>query len=636
MHVASPLGPDPRADSVLAGLDPDQRAAVTAPPGVVVVRAGAGSGKTTVLTRRVAWRSLTGDADAQRTLAITFTRQAATELRTRLAPYDLDGRPTVGTFHAVARRLMVQRLSDLGRRIPVIVSNRTSVMSACMGDDAKRGGVAEVLAAVDWAHAAMLEPHTVESRARDTRRTLPLGPGRFAEVFEAYEQAKRKRGVVDLNDFITYVVRESERDPRFMESIRFQFRHVSVDEAQDMNPLQFAMVRAIAGESPDLFLVGDPNQAIYAFNGADRTLFDELPGITGGMQIVSLPSNHRCTPDIVDFAVASLAKDGQLADARSTRPPGAPVRLERCADEDAELDVIVRRVRAARSFNREWEDIAVLVRVNGLVDRVRGRLDASGIPVRTNLQGGEWGRAVAAATALTGRESLSTWSSDILDSGDYSSDDVEYVVASHVRAFLDANRSGTVDGRTFGSWLATAADVTEARGVDVLTFHAAKGREWSFVVVAAAEKGQLPHAAARGASARHEEARLGYVAFTRAADELVVTWTDMRNKRTTGPSPLLPWVSSAPARRTPPPADFVRRTPVAPVDPVAEGLAHWRRRRARAAKVAVEGIVTDRQFAALVRRRPTSAEEVAAITDPVFAGRFAEEILEVVRSATDR
>ena len=119
-------------ESVLAGLDADQKSAVTAPVGIVVVRAGAGSGKTTVLTRRIAWRALSGTADIERTLAITFTRQAATEMRTRLSSFDLDGRPTIGTFHAIARKLMLQFLEDKGRRAPLIINNRISLLSQCM------------------------------------------------------------------------------------------------------------------------------------------------------------------------------------------------------------------------------------------------------------------------------------------------------------------------------------------------------------------------------------------------------------------------------------------------------------------------------------------------------------------------
>ena len=220
------------ADSVLAGLDAQQREAVTAPIGIVVVRAGAGSGKTTVLTRRIAWRTLSGTADIEKTLAITFTRQAATEMRTRLARFELEGRPTIGTFHAIARRLMLQNLEDRNRRAPVIVNNRSSLMSSCMGDDAKHGGVLDMLSAIDWVHAHMIAPDAAASALASAGMKVPLPALRFTEVFKTYEQTKRKRGVIDLNDFMTSVVTEAAKDPRFAESIRFQFRHVSVDEAQ--------------------------------------------------------------------------------------------------------------------------------------------------------------------------------------------------------------------------------------------------------------------------------------------------------------------------------------------------------------------------------------------------------------------
>ena len=167
------------ADSVLAGLDAQQREAVTAPIGIVVVRAGAGSGKTTVLTRRIAWRTLSGTADIEKTLAITFTRQAATEMRTRLARFELEGRPTIGTFHAIARRLMLQNLEDRNRRAPVIVNNRSSLMSSCMGDDAKHGGVMDMLSAIDWAHAHMIAPDAAASALTSAGMKVPLPALRF-------------------------------------------------------------------------------------------------------------------------------------------------------------------------------------------------------------------------------------------------------------------------------------------------------------------------------------------------------------------------------------------------------------------------------------------------------------------------
>lgn len=625
-------------DAVLRGLDPDQREAVTAPAGVIVVRAGAGSGKTTVLTRRIAWRVLADGVDPTRVLAITFTRQAATEMRTRLGRFDLGGSPLTGTFHAVGRRILHERLGDRGRRVPLIATNRSSIASTALGDDARRGGVVpEVLALHDWGSSLLLDARGTVSAAREAGRTLPLPEKRLVEVLEAYAGLKRRRGVVDLNDYLSLVIEEARLDPRFVESMRFRFRHLSVDEAQDMNPLQWEFLRTLAGDAPDLFLVGDPNQAIYGFNGADDALFADLPGLEQGARIVPLPSNYRCTPDIVGFAVAALARDGQTAVAASMRPVGEPVRLERCADDAAEARRIVAAVREAVAEGRRWNEIAVLVRVNALADTVRSVLERAGIPVRTRLGGADWSRAVSAATALTGREELATWSCDILDSGEYDPREMDHVVATQVRAYLDAHRSGAVDGRGFSGWLATSGDVGEADGVDVLTFHAAKGREWPVVVVAGAEKGLMPHRSARGPVARAEEARLAYVAFTRAADRLVVCWTDSRGGRRTGPSPLLPALTTAPPVRDAPGEDFRRLVPRAvPVDPVAAALREWRDNRARSSRTMPDAVLTDRQMESLLVARPVDAGTLERILGPVFARRFAGDLLPILGATADR
>ena len=625
------------ADSVLAGLDAEQREAVTAPVGIVVVRAGAGSGKTTVLTRRIAWRTLSGTADIEKTLAITFTRQAATEMRTRLARFELEGRPTIGTFHAIARRLMLQNLEDRNRRAPVIVNNRSSLMSSCMGDDAKHGGVMDMLSAIDWAHAHMIAPDAAASALSSAGMKIPLPALRFTEVFKIYEQTKRKRGVIDLNDFMTSVVTEAAKDPRFAESIRFQYRHVSVDEAQDMNPLQYAFLKVLLPANPDVFLVGDPNQAIYGFNGADKDLFDSLPGFNTGANVVSLPSNYRCTPEIVKIAVDSLAKDGQIADAVSKRQSGAVVRLERCATEAAEQQLITKLVTRAHSSDRSWSDIAVLVRVNTVADGIRDQLIAAGIPVRSARRGGAWARAVAAATSLTGRDDLATWAADILDTGEYTPDDADFQIAKLVRDFLDLHRSGGVDGRTFGSWLVTSADIAETDGVEVLTFHAAKGREWSYVVVAGMEKGLLPHRSARTGSARSEEARLAYVALTRAADELVVTWTDQRNTKSSGPSPFLPSVTTSVPVIDAPPEELRRIARQRPQqDPLELALEEWRQQKARNSRMEPNGILTTSQMRSIVRDKPSTEEALAGLTDIIFARRYAAELIATIDSVLGR
>lgn len=622
------------ATDLLRGLDSDQRAAVTAPGGVVVVRAGAGSGKTRVLMRRIAWRCTTGSADVDRTLAITFTRQAASEMRARLRDFDLEGNPVIGTIHAVARQMMHDSLSAAGRNIPVVAVNRHAIMSAALGDNVRGVDIDDVLAVHDWCISRREDAETglVSYRAAGAKRA----PAReiFVPAVSKYAELKRRRGVIDVNDMLTWVIETHTSDPRFAESLRFRHRHVLVDEAQDLNPLQWEFVRIVAGTDPDLFLVGDPNQAIYSFNGADRSLFETLPGIEAPVHAFSLPSNYRSTPEIVDFAVAALSRENQVADASSVREPARAVELVRCEDQSREAVRIARLLGQLTLAGGIGQSVAVLARVNALADELRRHLQAQGLPVRDARTGGAWAQAVRTASSLTTREALSTWSSDILDGGEYAEGDPEHGVATEVRRFLDEQRSGAVNGRAFATWFATSGAPSESEGIEVLTFHAAKGREWSTVVVAGAERGLLPHSSARGHAARAEEARLAYVAFTRASDRLVVTWTDERKGKPSGPSPFLPWLDTRePAVDAPVPEIRALAAQARQGNSARDALETWRANRARIARVSPETVLSARHLRAIATLGAPTRDDIARVTGETFANRFADEILAALDEA---
>lgn len=618
---------------LLRGLDADQRAAVTAPVGVVVVRAGAGSGKTRVLMRRIAWRSVADAAVADRTIAITFTRQAAAEMRARLRDFDLDGSPVIGTIHAVARRMMHDHLDATGRKIPVIAVNRHAIMSSALDDGGRGTKVDDLLAIHDWCTSRCEDPREGLASWRDAGGRRTPSEAVFTAAIEKYRLLKRKRGVIDVNDLLVWAIEAFENDRRFAESMRFRHRHVLVDEAQDLNPLQWRFARLLAGADPDLFMVGDPNQSIYAFNGADRTILGDLPGLEAPVHVFTLPNNYRCTPEIVDFAVAALSRDNQSAGAVSARMPGAPVELRRCADENREWDRLRRTMHQFAASDGTGNDAAVLVRVNSLAETVRRELVSMGFTVRDPRTGGAWAQAVRTASSLTSRDALATWSSDILDGPDWSPEDPESIVAAEVRRFLDEQRSGAVNGRAFSTWFATSSTAGDTEGIEVLTFHAAKGREWRSVLVLGAERGLLPHSSATRADARSEEARLAYVAFTRASDRLVVSWTDERGGRATGPSPFLPWLETRGVVADAPVADFreiaARATPE---DSRLGTLRTWRSNRARVAMVSPQTVLSDRKLREMSRLPEFTPESVAAVAGEIFARRFADEIIDAVAS----
>ena len=618
------------ADAIIAGLDDDQRAAVTAPTGIVVVRAGAGSGKTTVLTRRIAWRVASDSASPDHVLAITFTRQAAAEMRTRLRRFGIDGSPQIHTFHALGLRLLTQRAADAGRPKPLVATNRMAILSAAAGSDVKQAQLQSFAVAMDNVTVRMIEGRGVEAAMRSAG-VRDVTVQQFTDVVARYEALKRRRGVVDTNDLITQVVREAERDPRFVASMRHQFRHVSVDEAQDLNPLQYRFLRLLVGDPADLFVVGDPNQAIYGFNGADNTLFDELPGFSEGAHVVTLPSNYRCTPQVVDSACRLLRNSGQEITAVSVRPEGRAVSWIGCDNEFSERNVIAKELSRMRDACGTWNLLAVLVRVNALADDISAFLTSKGIPVRSSRRGPDWSAALAQATSLTSRDGLSIWSSDLIDNSEQGDASADVEMAQLVRRFLDENRSGAVDGRAFGSWVATAVAREDVEGVEVMTFHAAKGREWWGVVVACAEDGYLPHSSAKTAPQKAEEARLGYVALTRAANELSVTWARQRRNRERRRSALLPVDATVRTSQTGPGEDVHRISArVQPDDAAVTALREWREAAARRSRLAANGILTDRQIAAIASAMPSDTAGLADCTDMVFATRHGESILAVL------
>ena len=294
-----------RPDDLLFGLDREQREAVVCGATATIVHAGAGSGKTRVLTNRIAYRVATNTAAAQHVLAITFTREAASEMRRRLKRLGIDdsnGSPTVGTFHAVALSMLRQRLTSQGSSMPNIVHNRPNLVVTAAGASSLGSRAKELLIEIDWAHARMVSPADYVAAVKREQRTTFADPKDIAAVYRDYEALKRKRHVVDLDDLILRVVQDMGTDEQYANAVRWRFQHLFVDEAQDMNPLQFALFDAIRGGREDVFVVGDPLQAIYGWNGADRMLFDSLPTTIGRATVLRLPNNYRCSPQIVEAA----------------------------------------------------------------------------------------------------------------------------------------------------------------------------------------------------------------------------------------------------------------------------------------------------------------------------------------------
>jgi len=621
-----------RAGAAAEGLTPDQLAAVTTPSTLVAVIAGAGSGKTRVLTRRIVHRIEAGTADARHTLALTFTREAAGELRRRLRRSGVRDHVETGTFHSVALALLRQRWLDVGRRPPAIANDRDRLLAEVGGGIP----VAALAAEAEWASARGVTPSEYAAASRRAGRRTPVPLAQIATALDAYATLKRRRGVVDFDDLLSLCVAELSHEPAWADGVRYRFRHLLVDEAQDLNPVQQRLVALLDGGRGDVFLVGDPAQAIYGFNGADPDLLIDVAARFPGIEVIALPVNHRCTPQIVAAGAEVLRAGGQPRRAASARGDGVAVRVVAADDEDHEAALVAALVRSLDPHDIRAGRVAVLARTNGQLPRLARALEAAGVGVHRDhlAPGSALAAAARTAIALPSPSRLRGWAHDVLEvEPDSDADEHEMAerrVAAAVLEFLRDQPLG--DGAALRTWLAATRPFGEAdadAGVDVLTFHAAKGREWSTVVVTGVESSLVPHRSATTNVGRAEEARLLHVAVTRPADRLVFTWARRRGGYRRQPSPLIAGIDTADVALVPPPPEL--RTDHTERDHTLDALHAWRDTAARGAGILPDELCSDRDLHAIAAARPATAEELAAATS--FGELTAARLLPGVRDA---
>lgn len=681
------------AEALLEGLDEAQAAAVTSTAQPLVILAPAGSGKTRVLTRRIAHRVATGAIDPRHVLALTFTRKAAGELDERLRRLGLRGDASTGTFHAVAWGLLRTRWSDQGRTPLTLLDRKgrllAEVAPSIPGRD-KRQLTADLATEIEWAKARMVTPDAYQEAVAAAGRKPAVRPELVADGYAAYERRKQRGGLVDFDDLLALCARAIEDDDRFAAAQRWRFRHLFVDELQDVNPLQFRLLEAWRGERYDVTAVGDPQQAIYGWNGADAGFLLDIHAHWPPAEVIELERSYRSTPEILGAAAAVLRSARQPArQVQATRPSGATVRLHEHPDDRAEAMAIAGALRLAHLPGRPWADQAVLVRTHAQTHLITEALRGAGIPHR--VRGG--------ATFLDRpevRRTLRDLRSATVPLGTALADLELQVEAMEVDADGTAVDDGTVDaarlerltderealaallrmgrdylrldptGRagTFSTWLVATVqsegDAVSGRAdaVEVATFHAAKGLEWAVVHLAGVEEGYVPISYARTAAAKAEEARLLYVAMTRAQRELHVTWAAQRTfaarvaERRRSPllDPLMTherfMAPAAHSRSDDEPGssgpssegwarDLARqRAALRPADDdgALEGLRRWRDATARAARIDPAAVLPDHVLSRVAAAAPADLDELRAVrgVGSILAGRFGAAMLEAM------
>jgi len=619
------------AERILAPLNPEQRRAAEAVRGPVCILAGAGSGKTTTITHRIAYQVATGAFAARELLAVTFTDKAAAEMRARLAALGAPG-VRARTFHATALAQLHHFVPDTGQ----ILSSKAVLLAPIVRSlhQAYRfRPLAEFATEIEWAKNRRITPERYLASLDD--HELPFPPDVMLRVYRGYEERKQRAGRIDFEDVLERLVRVYEETPGAVDAFRRQCRAITVDEYQDVNLLQQTLLELWLGDRDDLCAVGDDYQSIYSFTGATPRYLLEMPQRFPGATVVRLEENYRSTPQILALAnrlVPSLG--GAEKTLRAARPGGPEPAHAAHGARPVEVDAIVAAVHALRAEGVADEEIAILYRVNARSDDLEGALAGAEIPFQ--VRGGSFLQRPAARALLR-----------LLRSRAAEPASLAVPVAADQAGLVDDPPAGLGDdGLTFQDDLrrfvqlaeqlpseAVVGDFTadlearfgsdgDGRGIQLLTYHRAKGLEFEAVFLPFLEEGELPFKQAKTDAALAEERRLLYVGLTRAKRHLGLSWSG------TKPSRFLAelGVAATAAKRTP------QRRAAAPDDPVFAALREWRLARSREESVPAYVVFGNATLAAIAEEQPATLDELASISGvgPAKLARYGSEVLDVL------
>jgi DNA helicase-2/ATP-dependent DNA helicase PcrA len=528
-----------------------------------------------------------------------------------------------------------------------VVSDRRRLIGEVIGP--KHGtSIAALSSDIDWARARNVEAARYSTAVANAGRRSLSPAADVARVMADLEKLKAKRGVIDLDDLLSTTIHLMRNDEKFASIARWRIRHLFVDEAQDLNPLQLEVLELWRGDRDQLTLVGDPSQSIYGFNGSDPTILTNLESRFPGIEVVRLGTNYRCTPQVVAAGLNTLTNGGAtVPDLVSARPNGSAIRIYGFADEHFEATGIADIIDEIGRERGSWRSTAVLARTNAQLPPIRAALEARGVPAR--ILGAAAADPVQRATREVGdlpsASRIATWSRDARDpSDDDATEDItaRRTVADAVDEFL---RGGGGDGRAFLAWVRANRPfdvVTDSNVVELLTFHGAKGREWDHVVVAGCEVGLMPHSSAKSDLERAEEIRLAYVAITRASDDLILTHAHRRRDRARTRSPFIDGADAV-EPGVAPPAQFRRdnerrRSSAESHDSVLLELREWRNAAGRAAQVDATMLCSDATLKRIAQRAPRTLDDLTSIdgVGPLLARRAGERILEAVSRGVAR
>jgi ATP-dependent DNA helicase UvrD/PcrA len=614
-------------ERIFAGLNPEQRRAVEAVRGPVCILAGAGSGKTTTITRRIANQVLTGAFAADEILAVTFTDKAATEMRERLAGLGVDS-VMARTFHSAALSQLRALGGDPGRIVPSKALALRQIGNT-LPAPFKFRPAGDLATEVEWAKNRRLTPDTYLDNLGS--HVPPIPPDLMARVFRKYEQQKTERDYVDFEDLLELTIQLFDEVPAALAEVRARYRAFTVDEYQDVNLLQQTLLDRWLGDSSELCAVGDDYQSIYAFTGATPQYLLGLPRRFPAATVVRLEANYRSSPQVLELANRIVpALGGAEKVLRATCGEGPEPTVRPFAERAHETAFVVERVRELHAEGVPLEEMAVLCRTNARLADFEEPFHEAKIPFQgASLLGREAARQLLKRLRRSDSTDVAVVVRALAQDAGWVERPPEKLGERELVRQSDLGRlvklaadfdDGLRTGRDFVEDLEARFGSTgaERRGVHLLTLHGAKGLEFEVVFIPRVEERELPIRQAKTPPEIAEERRLFYVGLTRAKRLLAVTWSGRPSR----------FLAELGVRAAAPKA-------AEPDDPLYAALKRWRLERATADDLPAYIVFHNSTLAAIAGSKPRDLSELGAVpgVGPTKLQRYGDEVLAVLSAS---
>ena len=532
-------------DSILAALDPDQRAVALATRGPVCVIAGAGTGKTRAITHRIAYAAAIGTMDPQKVLALTFTAKAAGEMRARLRTL---GVPTVAarTIHSAAlKQLLYFWPSVFGGRTPDLMTTKTGFLTEAINRAGLSGSLRatnrelmrDIAAEIEWAKVSQVGPTDYIDEVSKRMQKPRVTPEQMVQVYTAYESIKKQELAIDFEDVLLLcsAMLEEERDVR--ERVQDQYRYFTIDEYQDISPIQQRLINAWLGTRTDICVVGDPAQTIYSFAGATPVFLNSFTQRFPEAEVIRLTTGYRSTPEIT-FAANALLRHGTMGqELVAFNSHGSKPIVTGYGDEPAEIRGVMAQINALLVNGTQPQEVAILARTNAQLKGAEKAMLAQKIPYQVRnterfferREVRDFLKQVRQASVIPAEGQ--GWIDELRSLAQpYLTGEAIDGIAALLHLARELDGDDNFSPKTLRTYLREVEDRVQQNNpptmpvVTLATLHAAKGLEWERVFLIGASDGQLPLTNSSGEAVIEEERRLFYVGITRAKADLHISY----------------------------------------------------------------------------------------------------------------